>query len=673
MTAFARTLPRLVDILRDLPEPERDALVARHGITIDPGKRIDAPTQMARALVSTRELHDAKNFPPASVELLHRIVEGRGRLISRNLPGALQPLVERGLAFVRTDGSGRYELLVPAAFFVRMRSWEGEDPRGIRALFAQASLETLSLIAGTYLGRPATPPITLALEPAWAELTEPSTLRAHLERLTSEERRVLEGIEALGGEVDTEELLDLEREPYRVRTVGGSTTSRRGVGFALERRGFLISLHPNRHVVPTEVSRILSGELHAERTERRDSIRSFVLGGDHAPRRARFSFDPGPIALAIAIAMREPSNEFREGVGTPKSLLARLGARFGRTPETVALIAAVSRALGLWDSSAMSTSVPPGSLRVDALATRLFETWLHGGAWDEARLEPETLRSQHPRDASPSGVLRAMVLDALRDLGDGRWVPWSSLEGYFSTDHRMPALARLLRRWAERTGTEAPSPLEIAKRIATESLPALGVVDLGDEGARSQTTLRLTKRGRTLLGSEPPARDDDPCMFIESCVLRVGKSTSIGAILALSPFVEIGRVEDTLELLLTEASITHALSGGHEAEPFRARLERLAELPDPLVRILDQASQVVGRATFLASAGFLWVDDPDLRETLRTRRSTSELFLDPSPLGGLLVAPGIELDRLARRLRSAGVELLHEGGVVRARSGARRI
>jgi hypothetical protein len=83
---------------------------------------------------------------------------------------------------------------------------------------------------------------------------------------------------------------------------------------------------------------------------------------------------------------------------------------------------------------------------------------------------------------------------------------------------------------------------------------------------------------------------------------------------------------------------------------------------------LAQASIVVGRGTWSAAAGFLWVEDGNVRELLRTRRPTQELFLDPSPPGGLLVATGIDLDRLARRCRTVGVEIVSEGQVVRART-----
>jgi hypothetical protein len=82
--------------------------------------------------------------------------------------------------------------------------------------------------------------------------------------------------------------------------------------------------------------------------------------------------------------------------------------------------------------------------------------------------------------------------------------------------------------------------------------------------------------------------------------------------------------------------------------------------------MLIQASAVVGRAAFTQSSGFLWIDDVEIRELLRTRRPAAELFLDPSPPGGLLVAPDVDADRLVRRCRSLGVEVETENGVFRA-------
>jgi len=122
--------------------------------------------------------------------------------------------------------------------------------------------------------------------------------------------------------------------------------------------------------------------------------------------------------------------------------------------------------------------------------------------------------------------------------------------------------------------------------------------------------------------------------------------------------------------LVTPQGVARALGAGLEADVMRTRLEALAALPDPVARLLTQASTVLGRAEFVTSQGFLWVDDPEVRELLRTRRQTADLFVDPSPPGGLLIASGIDLDRLARRCRALGVEVLVDGDVYRTRSTA---
>lgn len=665
---------RLVDILKALPDAELDSLVSRLGVRIDPAKRLDPPQQIARALVALPDIRDPSRLPQASVELLHRIAEARGTLVVQAVPPALQPLIERGIVFARAESKGNVELLLPAAYLVQLRSWEGEDPRGIRALLAQAPFETVSAIAGHYLGRPATPPIALSLEAAWELLGDAEKLAEEIEKLSPTERRVLEGVEQLGGEVDTEELLELEREPLRLRTASGATPSRRGVGFSLERRGVLIPVHPNRHVVPTEVAKIIGAARNAEREARREQVRAFVLSGDHAPRRARFSQDPGALAMALALAIREPGNEVRPGIGTPKSLVTKLATRFGRDPSQVALLVALSRAVGLWDASAISASAPPGSLALHELARLIYLTWKRGGAWDEARSEPEMLRlPPDQRDSSASGVVRDLVLEALRDLGESRWIPWHSLEGYLRTDHRIPGVERLLRRWAERVGVEPVPPMEVARRVIMESLPSLGILDVGEDDpdesdGEPQIALRLTPRGRALVADKAPTHDGTPSKFLDTHVLRLGPTAKISSIFGIFGFVDVGRAAETLDLVVAPQTLARALSAGYEADSLRQRIEAIAPLPETLSRTLAAASVVVGRGSYVASSGFLWVDDANVRELLRTRRSTSELFLDPSPAGGLLVSAQVDLDRLVRRCRTVGVEIVTDGQVVRARS-----
>ncbi|GMV15168.1 MAG: hypothetical protein HS104_07520 [Polyangiaceae bacterium] len=673
-SALSHYALRLADLLRQLPERELSSLIDRMEIAVDQAKRIDVASQVARALVSLPEVRDPAGYlPGATAELLFRIAEAKGVLVLDALPPAVAPLVHRGIVFARGGNHGGVELILPIAYMVQVRSWQGDDPRGARALLAQASPEVASSIASHYLGRPATPPLALSLEPAWEVMNDPQALAKEVEALAPLERKLLKAVEKVGGEVDTEELLDLEREPMRLRGATGATPSRRGVGFALERRGFLIPVYPNRHVVPTEVAAVVGAQRRAERDAQRREILSYVLAEDHAPRRARFAEDPVPLALALALAVRDPSVDVRPGVGTPRSLVSKLATRFGKHPDSVALIAALSRAMGLWDASVISVTSPPGASRVGDLGRLLFETWLRGGAWDEARPDGEVLRvTAEAREASAVGVLRRIVLDALRELGDGRWAPWEAVAAFVRADSRTPGLARLLERWAQRAGVEVSTPAEIAQRIACETLHSLGVVDLGDPSDDSERpTLRITPRGRAYItGTALPNPDAqrEGSRFVDGQVLRIGPADRIGSVVALSPLIEIGSVTGSLDVSVTQHTLSLALAAGFDADNLKGRLEALAQLPDPIERMLTQASAVLGRAEYVPTQGFLWVEDNEIREMLRTRRQTADLFVDPSPPAGLLLSPGTDIERVARRCRSLGVEVVVDGEVYRTRS-----
>jgi hypothetical protein len=663
---------RLEDILRLLPERELGSLISRMRIRVDETKRIDVPSQVARALLMLPEARDPMQLPGPTRELVYRLVESRGVLFADDLPPGLDLLVARGICYVRQHERGKLEVLLPIAFMIQMRPWEGEDPRGIRALMSQLSAEVAQSIATHYLGRSATPPLALALEPAWEVLTNPTALAEQVEQLAPLERKLLRSVEEVGGEVDTEELLELEREPLRLRGATGATPSRRGVGFALERRALLIPIHPNRHVIPAEVAAVVGAQRRAERDEKRSEIRAYVIGDDHAPRRARFAENPVPVAMAMAIAVREPNVEVRDGVGTPRSLIARFATRFGREPGEIAQISALSRAIGLWDPSASVAAAPPGSHTVHALGQVLFTAWRRGGAWDEARADGESLRiSSESREGSAVGVLREMVLEALSELSDGNWTPWSALREYLAADSRTPGIARLLERWASRSGVECAPVAEVSRRIALESLHVLGVVDLGEPDSDNDgqdKLIRITPRGRAYLRNTRLSLEPEAGRFVDGQTLRVGPLTKVGQVLALANFIEVGAISGNLDLLVTPQAIAHALSAGFEADAIRLRLEAVAALPDPIARVLAQASAVVGRAEFVETQGFLWVEDNEVRELLRTRRQTADLFIDPSPPSGLLVVAGVDLDKLARRCRSLGVELLVGGQPYRTRS-----
>lgn len=693
---------RLESILRSLPAKELSALAERNGIKIDPNKRLDLAAQVARGLVRTPELREPDRLAGPSAELLKRISEAGGVLVVGAVPTGLEALVRRGIVFARmadeqlTDayreahgsrpGEHVLELVLPTALLVQLKAADGEDPRSLRALLADAPFETASAIATHYLGRPSAPPVALALEVAWEVLRDRRLLAQEFERISHQERRLLDQIEQIGGEVDTQELMDLEREPMRIRGAYGVAAGRRGAAFSLEKRGFLFPLHPNRYVVPTEVSALVGAERQRDREELRQRIRNQVVDEDHLPRRARFSADPAPLAMALALAVREPDAnvEIKPGVGTPRSVVARLGARFGCSPEETALVVALSRAVGLWNSGASAPSAPPGSLRLGALQRVLFDAWRRGGAWDEARQDAEVLRvPADARDPSPVSALREVVLDALRELGDGQWVRYADLTDYIAADARLGGLHRLFERWARRVGLDTPPVVGLIERILLESLPVLGIVDVGgvDFGPSGErlcesAAIRINARGRALFidaesrasamasrsGSPDPNGD-----MAEGRLLSLGSGALVADVLELAPFAKIVGTEPALKLEFSEASVGQGLSAGLTASVMRRRIEALAPLSAEAARMFAEADVVLGRASFAPVAGFLWVDDPEIRELLRTGQGTADLFLDPSPDAGLLVVLGVEPERLARRCRVLGIEIALEEPVMRAR------
>jgi hypothetical protein len=87
---------RLVDVLRQLPDRELESLIERLKIRVDEAKRIDVPSQVARSLIQLPELRDPNVLPGPTRELLHRIAEARGVLVTPSLPAAVEPLIARG-------------------------------------------------------------------------------------------------------------------------------------------------------------------------------------------------------------------------------------------------------------------------------------------------------------------------------------------------------------------------------------------------------------------------------------------------------------------------------------------------------------------------------------------------------------------------------------------------
>ena len=79
---------------------------------------------------------------------------------------------------------------------------------------------------------------------------------------------------------------------------------------------------------------------------------------------------------------------------------------------------------------------------------------------------------------------------------------------------------------------------------------------------------------------------------------------------------------------------------------------------------------MIGRGTFTGASGFLWVEDPEVRDMLLNAPTLTDLFVDPSPPGGLLVSAVVDPERLVRRCRAMGVDIVVEESALRVRTSS---
>lgn len=659
-----------------MSEAEQTSLIQRHRFDIDPAKRVDVPTQIARALAYRGELRDPTRLDAPARALLERLVLADGILLAGestvasdggSLPSGADELLAADLVFLAAGS----QLFMPVAYLLQVPAVQGEERFSLRALFAQMDDDARSSIASHYLDRRAVGPAVLELEVVWQALADDAILRSAIANLHPSERDLLLGIEERGGEVDTSELLDLEREP--VRFVTGQPRVRRGPGFALERRGFLVPLRPERHVIPTEIAQIV-GEKRAERRrEARERVHSQLAASDHAPHRASFSHDPSRVTLALALAVHGGRDKPREGVGTPRTLVRQNARRLGQSEGKIEFLSALSRNLGLWDPSALSTTAPPGEWNSGQLSERLFELWRSGSAWDEARPEPEVARAAvEARVAGATGLIRQLVLECLRELNPGDWVPWRAVSEYIQADERVPGARRLIARWARRIGVPVPALGEVARKMAFQSLHWLAVVDIGEPDPSDETArwgaLRLTPRGKALLDMPRVGLHQRQTAALtvsshvvagalsryEAWTIEIGEDTPIGDVLALAPLTDVGRVEGKLQVTPTAPLLRAAAGHGFAVEEILARLARLAPLPDGLEGMVRDVVTPRAHLALTRTVGFLWVDDEDVLALLG-RPAMAELFANKSPPGGLLLAAGVDPSRVARRCRALGL------------------
>jgi hypothetical protein len=675
---------RLQTCLEMLSPANREMLRNRRGIRLDPKKRLDEIEQTARCLVAETDLRHSK-FPADVRQLLQRLAVAGGVLQGgANDPGA-RLLCDLGIAYrpsppaptpatkargaraaVAASGPrlAATSLVLPSAFLVQVPAGEGEDPTSIRACFSMIDPEIVGPMATQVLGKPLGITGPMALQEVWEVVTQPGWLEKQVCDLPGAEARLLDAIERVGAEVNTEELLAHDQAPGLYRTQSGIAVPKRGAPYMLQRRSLLFQLGVERFVIPTEVARIVGAPRQDERAARQASIEAAVRAEDHLPLRARYARDPSLAVVASLAMLRTWEVPVRPDIAVPRAALKRVAERLGDKEEGVTMLMALSRAAGFGRlATPLATAVGSLQLRVADVGAALWRTYIHGGAWDETRVEPEVLRSGIVARATTAVVTaRRVLLDALEVVAKERWATVEAVMDYAATDPRHAAVQRLHERaMRERPGVFKGAVEDAWRAMLTQSFPLLGAVDVADDG----TAVRLV--GRVLPGGTEmkavTVKESRPTVSRTS--LDVPSSVWMHALLDLADAGELDHVKPepapgSLVFSLGAAALTRGRARGLTGQQVDARLRAIG-MAQPFPAAVSEL--IVGlsdsrEAKFIGCSGVIVADDPAVRAELRADPSVRRMLVDLDVGDVLLVRPDADMERLQTRLARLGVRLI---------------
>lgn len=636
---------RLADALAALDARSFERLCRRHRIAIDARKRLSPAEQAARQLAELPRSIDLDALPEPAQKvawLLATAPEGAPRL---ELGGGVLPLLERDLVFPVPGDAAR--VAMPPEFRVQLPPGPGEDRASTRALLATQDAETWTALGTQLLGRRPVGPPPLWMGELLARLESPAGIDAIVSGLAPKQRRLLEAIEARGGQLETDELLELERSPIRVSSPALPT---RSASHHLSVRGLLLPRSRGLWVVPSEVAAHVGAPRRAvERAERKRLLARVAADEDLSPPRARLADDAGPAAIAVIAALRRRDALPPDGRGVRRSELKAAAAEAAVEPEAAELFAALARAAG-------------ARLEAAALADAgavLFATWRGTDVWDEAREDPDVHRGGDTLAslATPTRALREILLDLLEAMPRERFAPVDELARASVKDLRASGAARLLERAQRRVDSRVLGTApEVSRRILLESLPRLGAADRASIDGRE--VVRLSARARLWLEHAPRPQSEDHARWEGGGRLSVGGATRVRAVLAAAEGAEVIAAGGALTLRVDARSVASALERGASADALRARLE---ELSAPLDEGAERA--LVGgveanrpRLSIVAASAFVPIDEA-LRARVLAVPAMRTMFVDPSPAEGLLVREGVARADLERALASLGVAL----------------
>jgi hypothetical protein len=639
---------KLHEAISHLDVTRLEALATRWHIAIDPKKRLSAHEQVARGLAQVpRWLELNKLSDPAREAMRLLLVTPRG-LPESSLPrGSSEWLLEQG--FVFRDPARPERLLIPAAFRLQLPASPSDGPRAARILLQNVPEEARRELCHHHLKKLPPLPWSLLLETVLERLEDASWVRAELAALSDAERQLLAAVDALGGEVSAEEVLELSREPSRIVQGGTAQVPRRSAIFGLSRRGLAIA-RPEGWVISDEIERVVGRERRARAGVERQRLLMSRHMYELTPSRAQLAEEPGAAAVALLASMSSLAQLPVKSRGVSKGVSRRVAQQLQLDEGRAELLVCLARADG----------VLYASIALGSVSERLWSAWRKGGAWDEAAREPDLFRPGHPVTAKATGLIRDALLDVLLLLPAGQFALVADIEGNVCADRRALSAQRSLS-VAARAGQDVlDNVLEVVRVLLARSLPSLGLVDRGsvDEGA----VVRLSAHGRSWLDASVEAILDEPERVAEwrsDTRLVCGPRCDVAAMVEIAHFGSVWLEERAVGVELSAATLARAAERDPDLAGLRAGLSALTEqVPKALEETIREATAQRPMCALTPCAGFVEVDDPELLRALYHDDEAGALWAAPPLRDGLLVKPGVSEARLHAVLTRHGARLV---------------
>jgi hypothetical protein len=638
---------KLLDLIAGLPEEQLQTLAARWHVVIDVKKRLGVAEQVARGIVLVPRWLDLRQTSAGTREALRLLAAAPKGVARESLPREVDVLLEEGFVFA-VPGLNR-RVCLPTAFRLQLPGSPSDSPRSARVLLQNVPEEARRELCFHHWKRLPPLPWPMLLETVLERLEDSAWVKNEIASLSDTERTLLWAVDALGGEVSAEEVLELEREPVRIAHGGAVQVPRRSAIFTLARRGVVIARQAG-WIVPDEVERVVG----SQRRARAGIDRQRLLMNRHmyelTPARAELSEPIGPLVVALLAGLSSVDQLPVENRGTSKTALKRVAQDLFVDPERAELLVCLARAEGI-----LHASMP-----VAGVTARIWTAWRRGGAWDEAAREPDLFRPGHPMTAKATMLVREALLDTLALLPPGEFSLHADVLATACSDRRALAAQRSLS-LATRAGQDVLEHVtDVARALLDRSLSFLGMVDHGrvDEGP----VVRISQTARKWLeDSAEPVREESPdhdAEWLSDLRIACAPRCDVAAVIEAARYGSVWLDERRIGIELNASTLARAADHDPDLAGLRTALTALTNhIPPGLESAIHEATLERPLCLFTSASGFVAIDDPKLRNALFRDPDGADVWVGEPLREGLLVRAGVPASRVQELLTRHGARV----------------